>query len=110
MSSNFQTILPGKKVFSATPEQIQFFDEAIQLLNTTSVNYDIGADITSYFSYLQCRIFNINSLNCSDSRHAQASNIYRRDGYVNTVLKIILDKLGEGVVCKNNTLDVLQFI
>lgn len=61
-SSNFEAIFSSKKVFSATPEQLQFLDEALKLLKTISVNDDTGADITSSFNYLKGWILNINSL------------------------------------------------
>ena len=61
-SSNFEAILPSKKVFSATTEQIQLLDEAIKLLKTIRVSDDTGADITSSFNYLKGWILNINSL------------------------------------------------
>ena len=61
-SSNFEAVLPTKKIFSGSDDQLKFLYEAVRILKTIRVEDENGSDITNYFNYIEGWILNISSL------------------------------------------------
>ncbi len=61
-SSFVEAIVPTKKVFVGSPEQLEFLDEAEKILKTIRVVDELENNTTNNFNFLKGWVLNINSL------------------------------------------------